>query len=58
MKYGDENSGLSTLLMVKTAEFVTFSTGRVVIFFSPSKSRNDSKDGGAFIAGRGHAGKR
>ena len=35
--------------MVKTAALGTFVSCSLVIFFSPSKSKNDSKVGGAFM---------
>ncbi len=38
-----------TLLMVKIEAFGTLVSCSFVIFFSPSKSKNDSKVGGAFI---------
>ena len=39
----------SSLLMVKMEALGTFVSCSLVIFFSPSKSRNDSNVGGAFI---------
>ena len=39
-----------TLLIVKIEAFGTLVSCSLVIFFSPSKRRNDSKVGGAFMA--------
>ncbi len=39
----------ATLLMVKMEALGTFVSCSLVIFFSPSKRRNDSKVGGAFM---------
>lgn len=40
----------SSLLNLKTAALGTFVSFSISIFLSPSKSRNDSNDAGAFIA--------
>ena len=43
----------SSLLMVKMEAFGTLVSCSLVIFFSPSNRRNDSKVGGAFILQKG-----
>ena len=49
MKYVKIDIDILTLLMVKIEALGTLVSCSLVIFFSPSKSKKDSKVGGAFI---------